>query len=82
MTGARLNEIAQLRWDEIKGDAIHLSNGRTKNGEAHVIALTSAAQGILDAMPHIGEFVFSLDGQKPVTAWSRAKANIDKACGV
>jgi integrase len=32
LTGARREEIAQLRWDEIEGDQILLANGRTKNG--------------------------------------------------
>jgi len=82
LTGSRLNEIAQLKWSEIHGDHILLSNGRTKSGVQHVIALTPAARKILDHMPHIGDYAFSLDGQKPVSGWSRGKANIDKACGV
>ena len=82
LTGSRPNEIALLKWDEIQGDQIVLSNGRTKTGVQHVIALSPPAKALLAAMPHIGDYVFSLDGVKPVSGWSRAKANIDKACGV
>jgi integrase len=82
LTGARLNEIAQLRWDEIKGDHILLGNGRTKTGIQHCIPLSKPAKALLDAMPHIGDYVFSLSGTKPLTSWSRAKADIDKATGV
>jgi integrase len=82
LTGARLNEIAQLRWDEIKDDHILLGNGRTKSGIQHCIQLSAPARKILDAMPRIGDFVFTLSGTKPLTSWSRAKADIDKAVGL
>ena len=34
-------------------------------------------------MPRIGDdYVFTTDGQRPVSAWSRYKRNLDAACGV
>lgn len=83
LTGARREEIAQLKWSEIQGDEIHLSNGRTKNGEAHIIPLSKSAQQLLASLPRIsGEYVFSLNGQKPVAGWSGIKSKLDAACGV
>jgi integrase len=83
LTGARREEIAQLKWSEIQGDAIHLSNGRTKNGEGHIIPLSSAAKALLASLPRIdGDFVFTYDGVKGVSGWSRNKRNLDAACGV
>ena len=74
LTGARLSEIGKLRWDEIKGDHILLSNGRTKSGVQHVIPLSPPAKALLDAMPHIGEFVFSL-------GWTEASERLESGEG-
>ena len=83
LTGARREEIAQLRWNEIQGDEIHLSNGRTKSGEARIIPLSGPAQELLASLPHISsEYVFSTNGEKPVSGWSSVKAKLDAACGV
>src|SRR5262249_1927532 len=53
LTGARREEITQLRWSEIRGDEIHLEADRTKNGEAHIIPLSAAARSVLDSVPRI-----------------------------
>jgi integrase len=83
LTGARLQEIAQLKWSEIEGDAIHLSNGRTKNGQGHIIPLSKPAQKLLANLPRIqGDYVFTYDGVKAVSGWSRNKHKLDAACGV
>ena len=44
LTGARKEEIGQLKWDEIKEDHIVLSNGRTKTGNGHIIPLSPMAR--------------------------------------
>ena len=83
LTGARREEIGQLTWDEIQGDTIHLEGSRTKNGNGHLIPLSAPALELLRSAPRIGEkYVFTLDGTKPVSSWSRAKARLDKASGV
>ena len=84
LTGARREEIGRLTWDEIRGDTIHLEGARTKTGgHGHLIPLSTPARRALQAAPRIeGEFVFTLDGFRPVSAWSRAKARLDKASGV
>ena len=83
LTGARREEIGRLTWDEIQGDTIHLEGARTKNGNGHLIPLSAPALAVLQTVPRIeGKFVFTLDGTKPVSSWSRAKAQLDKASGV
>jgi integrase len=83
LTAARLDQIGRLRWSEIEGDTIHLEGSRTKNGKPHLIPLSPQAMGLLRNTPRIGdEYVFTFDGAKPVTSWSRAKARLDQACGV
>ena len=61
LTGARREEIGQLRWSEIEGDTINLSGSRTKNGEAHTITLSTAGARHSRRHPAQGRFrVFHL----------------------
>jgi len=78
LTGARKEEIGQLKWSELQGEAIHLEGKRTKNGKAHIIPLTMAARALLESVPRTAgsEFVFTVDGKKPISGWSRAKASL------
>lgn len=80
LTGARREEIAQLKWSEIDGDTIRLEGVRTKNGEPHTIPLSSAARALLEAMPRVGDYVFT--GSKPVKCSDRLKIKLDETCGV
>ena len=84
LTGARREEIGQLRWSEIRDNAIHLSGDRTKNGEPHIIPLSSAARAVLDSVLRIegSDYVFTFSGAAPVSGWSRAKLEIDELSGV
>jgi integrase len=59
LTGARRDEIASLRWSEIVGDEIQLSGERTKNGVAHLIAITPAIRTVLDQCPRGGAFALN-----------------------
>jgi integrase len=79
LTGARREEIGQLRWSEIDGDTIHLEGARTKNGERHDIPLSAPARALLEGLPKMSEcdFVFSSFGTKPIAAWGIAKERLD-----
>ena len=84
LTGARREEIAQLRWSEITDNTITLEGGRTKTGAPHIIPLSSAAKALLAGVPRIAgsDFVFAINGTKPITAWSSPKIALDAASGV
>ena len=84
LTGARREEVASLRWSEIDGDTIRLQGTRTKNGEAHDIPLSKAARELLAAMPRFtdSDFIFTVNGNRPLNAWSEPKTKIDKLSGV
>jgi integrase len=84
LTGARREEIGQLKWSEIQGDQIYLAGHRTKNGQPHIIPLTKPALDLLASVPRIvgHEHVFTAGDDKPVSGWSRAKSRLDKASGV
>ena len=82
LTGARREEIGQLRWDEVDDDVIRLKGARTKNGEPHDIPLSAEASAILEAGPRIAgaELVFTI-GDK-LTRWPRTKELLDSISGV
>jgi integrase len=47
LSGQRANEIAALRFSEIRGDTIVLPGERTKNGRSHTIPLSQTMRDIL-----------------------------------
>jgi integrase len=81
LTGARRDEIADMRWDEIDltGRTLSLPAARTKNKRAHVIPLSGAAMRIIEALPRRGgtQFVFTTTGSTPVSGFSAVKKAID-----
>jgi len=79
LTGARREEIAALRWSEIKDDTIVLGRERTKGGEGHSIPLAPQALDIIKQLPRIGDsdFVFTTNGRTPVSGFSKIKKRID-----
>jgi integrase len=84
LTGARREEMAQLRWSEIDGATIKLEGDRTKTGAPHIIPLSAVAQALLHSLPRIAgsDFVFTISGTKPISGWSRPKAKLDAKSGV
>jgi integrase len=84
LTGARREEIAQLRWSEIDRGTIKLEGDRTKTGAPHIIPLSDPAKSLLESTPRIGgtEYVFTYGGTKPISGWSKCKLVLDAASGV
>jgi integrase len=80
LTGARREEISQLKWTEIEDNTIKLAGDRTKNGEAHDIPLSTAAMAVFKLVPrHAGsDYVFG----QALTGWSRAKSKLDELAGI
>jgi integrase len=83
LTGCRLREIAELRWDEVAqgGAEVHLPSGRTKNHRPHLVFLAPAAQAILGDVPRIAgcPHVFTSTGRGPLTGWSQFKSRLDES---
>ena len=83
LTGLRLREVAEGRWDEIDlTDARWTIPGsRSKNGKTHWVHLPPAAISIIADVPRLQncDFVFSTNGETPVSGFSRAKSRLDKA---
>jgi integrase len=83
LTGARKQEISELRWDEIEGDEAHLSGKRTKTGKDHIIPLTSLVREIINAIAKgEGGYVFAPSGFGFISNWDRSKKKLDAKSGV
>jgi integrase len=82
LTGARANEIAGLRRDELRDDAILLPPSRTKNGREHLIPLSAPARAILAAVleQHKDEERSLVFGRRtgPFSGWSKCKDALDQ----
>jgi integrase len=61
LTGARAGEIAGLRREEFRDDAILLPGSRTKNGREHLIPVSAPASAILATA--LGRSARSADGR-------------------
>jgi len=84
LTGARRNEVGGMTWPEVGEDTWSLPGERTKNGKPHIVPLSTTAREILDNVPKIdgSDFVFTINGKRPVSGWGRAKERLDKIAGV
>jgi integrase len=82
LTGARAGEIAGLRREEFRDDAILLPGSRTKNGREHLIPVSAPASAILAAAlgrckDETRRLVF---GRRvgPFSGWSKCKQAVDQ----
>ncbi len=83
LSGARRNEVAEMRWQELDLDAKLwvLPKERAKNERAHAIPLSDSAVEILKRLPRIAgsDFVFTLNGRNRITAFHLTKERLDAA---
>lgn len=83
LTGQRRNEVAAMTWAEIdqKKRTWTIPGSRVKNGIAHLVPLSDAALTILAELARISGskgYVFTTDGEHPISGFSRMKKRIDK----
>lgn len=94
LTGARRDEISEARWEEhdAEGKKLVLPPSRMKAGAAHEIPLCDAAIKIVASLPRIAPkperpgakpndpiFLFTTTGEQPISGFSRAKTQFDRA---
>ena len=78
LTGVRREEAAKLRWEELDGAWAKLPASRMKAGRDFKVALSSQVQEMLQAAPKLGEYVFTTNGDSPISGWSYAKRKFDE----
>jgi integrase len=80
VTGQRRGELVGIKWSEIDGDAWMLPGERSKMGKGHRVPLSTLAREILDGIPHVGEYIFTARGDRPVSGFSVAKRVVEALC--
>lgn len=79
LTGQRRGEVVGLNDAELSGDEWHLPADRTKNGRAHVVPLTDAAQEVLANIERLGNrWIFTTNGTAPVCGFTKGHGRICK----
>jgi integrase len=76
LTGLRRGEIGELLWSEIDlaANLITVPPSRTKNGRAHLLPMSSAVRGVIEARPRQAD----RDRVFRMSAWNNAKVALDK----
>lgn len=84
LTGARRNEIANMRRSELVGDIWTLPAERSKSGRANALPLPPTAIAILTSLPDHGvnSYIFSTTGgEKAASNFAKNKRALDEASG-
>src|SRR5215472_2725237 len=84
LTGQRRDEVARMEWRELDFTrrTWTLPSSKSKNGIEHEIALSPLVLQIIEGLPRVGDqWVFTKDGERPISGWSLAKAKIDRFMG-
>jgi integrase len=83
LTATRREEASRMTRSEfVNGDDWIIPAARMKNKLEHVIPLSAAAKVIVRSMPRMGEYVFTLNGRRPVNNFDQDKGRLDEASGV
>ena len=78
VTGMRLGEIRGLCFDQVKKDHIVLDRSwakneglkTTKSGRPRIVPIPIDISKALKALPHMGDIIFTLNGEKPLDGTS------------
>ena len=87
LTLQRRDEVAGARWSEFSDDFAlwRIPGARMKNGKAHDVALSEPAREILRKLPQhqvdgkLCDLIFTTNLRAPISGFSKAKIELDKA---
>lgn len=80
LTAQRRGEVAAMRWEEVDMGAGTwlLPASATKAERAHLVPLSAPALAILETVPRLGDYVFTTDGDNPISGFAKAKTRLDR----
>lgn len=81
LTGQRSGEVRTMKWRDVDLDGALwcIPAAANKPGRVHTVPLTPAVVEILKGIPDQGsEYVFTINGKKPVNGLSKVKATIEE----
>jgi len=81
VTAQRQGEVSGIRWSEIDPDRKQweIPGARTKNGKRHIVHLTPLAIEVIEAVPCVGDLLFTGRGAHGVSGFSKAKVRLDRS---
>ena len=84
LTAARRSEASDMQWPEVQGGDWIIPGERYKTGKPHLVPLCARARCLLEWLPKREDcqWVFSTDGQTPISGFSKLKGAFDKRCGL
>lgn len=79
LTAQRRTEVAEMRWDQIDLDAgvWVIPSGSAKSGRPHLVPLSALAVRLLRSVPRLGEYVWTSDGNSPISGFAKLKQRLD-----
>lgn len=78
LTGQRRGEVSDMRWKDVNLDAREWIIPDTKSNRPQLVPLSPAAVSILEKLPVMGEYVFTLTGASPISGFAKAKSRLDR----
>jgi integrase len=84
LTGQRRDEVSGMTRGELSLDKAlwTIPRERCKNDATHDVPLSKASIAVMERVPQLGEFVFSMTGDKPFKGFGHAKERLDALSGV
>jgi integrase len=84
LTGVRLHEASDASWSEFDLDRRLwvVPPERFKSDCHHVVPLSNAVMQLIEEMPRFGEFLFTINGRRPVNGFQLHKQRLDAFMGV
>jgi integrase len=79
LTAQRRTEVAEMRWTDVDLDnkTWIIPPEATKSDRGQLVPLSPAAISILEAVPNLGDYVFTTDGESPISGFAKAKSRLD-----
>ena len=76
LTGVRMSNCLNLKWDQIKNNQISIDGSETKNGKGLSIHLSTKCKDLLNSIDKKGPYVFTYAGRRmnraSNTGWYKA----------
>jgi integrase len=82
LTAVRRSEAARMVRSEVAGDVWTIPAARMKGKKEYVVPLSKAALAVLAKLSGHGEFVFTMDGLRPISNLAYFKVRFDRAVSI
>lgn len=79
LTAQRRTEVSTMRWSDVdlEANTWTIPAKATKSDRAHLVPLSEPVVAMLKSVPRLGEYVFSHDGETPISGFAKAKMRAD-----